>query len=58
MLHNLLFYFAQNAIYVIIFFSSNNSYFINHVLKFKYQTSYLKVNYLSRVSHPACQEIS
>ena len=27
-----------------IFLSSNNTFFINHTLKFKYQPSHLKVN--------------
>jgi len=38
MLYNL-FYFPQNSIYVIILsFCSNNTFFINHAMKFKYPT--------------------
>jgi hypothetical protein len=42
-----LFYFSQNSIYVIFFYSANNMFFITLPLKLKYQPSCVKVNFLS-----------
>jgi len=41
-----LFYFLQNGIYFIIFIflCSNNTFFIDHVVKFKYELYHAKFN--------------